>query len=381
MDFRLNEEQQLLRDSVQRFVRDGYDFDRRNTIVASDAGTSRDTWARFADMGWLALPFADYDGGLDGGGIETMVLMEAFGGALVVEPYLASVLLGGRTVALAGSDAQKDALLAPMIAGEHLLALAVHERAGRYDPTWVDTRAARAGGRWRLDGTKALVLHGDVADVIIVAARTAGAPGDADGLTLFAVPVGTSGITRQPVHTIDGMRACELALDHVEVDDAAVLGEQGGALAVIERVHDEAVAAVCAEAVGAMDALLALTADYLRQRRQFGQPLAAFQVLQHRVADMSMALEKARSLAIMAALHVAHDEPAERARAVSAAKVQAGRAGRFVGQHAVQLHGGIGISDELAAAHYFKRLTAIEYQLGSTDWHLRRFGALQAARA
>ncbi len=379
MDFSLTEEQRLLQESVQRFVQDSYSFEQRRAIMAQPDGFSRDTWAQFAEMGWLALPFDEADGGLGGGPVDTLVMLEALGEGLVVEPLMATVLLAGRALACGGDDAQKAEWLTPLLEGRLLAALAAHERRGRHAPGWVETRAARVGEHWRLDGEKSAVLHGDCADLVLVSARTAGSPEEPKGISLFAVPADSDGLSRQRWQTIDGLSACELTLAAVKLPPEALVGEQDAGLGLIEAVLDEAAAAQCAEAVGAMVALTRITADYLRQRKQFGQPLAAFQVLQHRLADMFMDTERSRSLAVMAALQARAGDVVTRQRAVSAAKVQAGRSGRFVGQQAVQLHGGIGISDELSVGHYFKRLTALDARLGSADWHLARFAAQPAS--
>lgn len=376
MDFSLTEEQRLLQESVQRFVQDSYSFEQRRAIMANHPeGFSREVWSQFAEMGWLALPFDEADGGLGGGPVDMLVMLEALGEGLVVEPLVATVLLAGRALAQAGDDTQKAEWLAALMEGRLLAALAVYERRGRHAPDWVETRAARIGDSWRLDGAKSAVLHGACADLLLVSARTAGSPEEPKGISLFAIPADTPGVARTPWQTIDGLQACELTLEAVKLPAEALVGEQDDGLWQVEAVLDEAAAALCAEAVGAMSALTRITADYLRQRKQFGQPLAAFQVLQHRMADMSMETERARSLAILAALHARSEDTATRERAVSAAKFQAGRSGRFVGQQAVQLHGGIGISDELSVGHYFKRLTALDARLGSADWHLTRFAA------
>ena len=372
MDFDLTEEQSLLRDSVTRLLADAYDFDARKAITASPEGRSPAVWAQFAEMGLLGLPFAEDDGGFGGGPVETMIVMEAFGEALVVEPYLATVVLGGGFLRAAGSAAQKEALIPDIVAGERLLAFAQTERQARYDLCDIATTARRSGEGWVLDGAKGVVLHGDSADTLVVSARTAGAQRDSGGLGLFLVPADAPGVERRGYPTQDGMRAAEISLAGVRVGPDTVLGDPEGGLAVIARVIDEAMAALCAEAVGAMAQCQALTLDYIKTRQQFGTAIGQFQALQHRAADMFVALEQARSMAMFATM-MAHEPDADaRSRAVAAAKVQIGRSGRFVGQQAVQLHGGVGMTMEYRIGHYFKRLAMIDTLFGDADHHLAR---------
>ncbi|MFZ4532531.1 MAG: acyl-CoA dehydrogenase family protein [Alsobacter sp.] len=372
MDFDLTEEQSLLRDSVTRLLADAYDFDARKTITASPEGRSPAVWARFAEMGLLGLPFAEADGGFGGGPVETMIVMEAFGAALVVEPYLATVVLGGGFLRAAGSATQKEALIPGIVAGERLLAFAQTERQARYDLCDIATTARRSGDGWMLEGSKGVVQHGDSADMLVVSARTAGGQRDSDGIGLFLVPADAPGVERRGYPTQDGMRAAEITFSGVQVGPDAVLGDPEGGLAVIARVVDEAMAALCAEAVGAMAQSQALTLDYVKTRQQFGTAIGQFQALQHRAADMFVALEQARSMAMFATM-MAHEPDADaRSRAVAAAKVQTGRSGRFVGQQAVQLHGGVGMTMEYRIGHYFKRLAMIDTLFGDADHHLAR---------
>ena len=372
MDFDLTEEQSLLRDSVTRLLADAYDFDARKAITASPEGRSPAVWAQFAEMGLLGLPFAEDDGGFGGGPVETMIVMEAFGEALVVEPYLATVVLGGGFLRAAGSAAQKEVLIPGIVAGERLLAFAQTERQARYDLCDIATTARRSGDGWILDGAKGVVLHGDSADTLVVSARTAGGQRDSGGIGLFLVPADAPGVERRGYPTQDGMRAAEISFTGVRVGPDAVLGDPEGGLAVIARVVDEAMAALCAEAVGAMAQSQALTLDYIKTRQQFGTAIGQFQALQHRAADMFVALEQARSMAMFATM-MAHEPDADaRSRAVAAAKVQIGRSGRFVGQQAVQLHGGVGMTMEYRIGHYFKRLAMIDTLFGDADHHLAR---------
>lgn len=374
MDFTLSEEQQLLKDSVERFVREEYEFEKRRKLAKSDEGFSRDHWRKMAELGWLGAGLPEEFGGIGGGAVERMIVMEQIGRGLVLEPYFATVVLGAGLLLEAGSAEQKQALLPRLAAGELMLAFAHAERQARFDLEDVATKAEKSGAAWRLTGEKAVVLHAAAADKLIVSARTSGSRRDQDGISLFVVDKAAKGLSRRDYPTVDGLRASELALDGVEAE--AALGEIGKALPVIERVVDQAVAALCAEAVGAMQVLHDVTNEYLKTRVQFGRPIGQFQVLQHRMVDMFMEVEQSRSMMLLATLRLADEDARERARAASAAKVQIGRSGRFVGQQAVQLHGGMGMTDELNVGHYFKRLTMIDMSFGNVDWSLKRFAAL-----
>jgi pimeloyl-CoA dehydrogenase small subunit len=375
MDFSFTDEQKLLSDSVERFVKDEYDFDTRRAITRSEEGFRRDYWEKFAELGWLALPFAEEDGGLGGSPVDTMILMEAFGKGLVVEPYLQTVVLGGGFLRAAGTKAQKDAVLPGLVEGKTLLAFAYAEPTSRYNLADVSTKAVKDGAGYKITGHKAVVVHGPSADHFVVTARTSGGQRDEKGVTVFLVPAKAAGVSRRDYPTVDGLRASELSLENVSVGADAVIGEVDNGLPLVEHVVDEAIAAICAEAVGAMKTLHDTTLEYLKTRVQFGQPIGRFQVLQHRQVDMFMAYEQSKSMSYMANLKLG--EPANaRKKAISAAKVQIGKAGRFIGQQAVQLHGGMGMTDELSVGHYFKRLTMIDTQFGNVDHHLKRFGAL-----
>jgi pimeloyl-CoA dehydrogenase small subunit len=370
MDFEFSEEQRLLKDSVERLLADRYGFEQRKAYMKEPHGFGSAPWRQYAELGLLGLPFDEEHGGSGGGPVETMIVAEAFGRALALEPYLATVVLGGGLLRHAGSNAQRAEILPKVADGSLLLALAHTERQSRYDLADVGTTARRDGASHVLDGHKSVVLAGDAADKLIVSARVAGNRRDRDGLALFIVDAGAPGVTRRDYATVDGLRAADVTLANVKAAPEQLLGEAGAALPLIERVVDEAMAALAAEAVGAMAAMHELTVEYLRTRRQFGVPIGNFQVLQHRAVDMFVALEQARSMAMLASMMVAEPDARERRKAIAAAKVQIGRSGRIVGHGAVQLHGGIGMTMEYKVGHYFKRVTAIDTTFGDADHHL-----------
>ncbi|MEN3950712.1 acyl-CoA dehydrogenase family protein [Iodidimonas sp. SYSU 1G8] len=375
MDLSYSDEQIMLRDSAERFVEANSGAENLRKMRNSDEGFSRDNWKQMAELGWLALPFTEAQGGLDGTAVDTNVLMEAFGKGLVLEPFLTTVVMGGGALKAAGNDAQIEALVPQIIEGNLLLAVAYAEPQARFDLFDVATTARKDGSGWVIDGHKAVVLHGDSADKIIVSARTSGDRRDKDGISLFIIDRGAAGLERRAYPTVDGSRAAELIFNSVKVGADALLGAEGQGLAVLEKVSDDAITALCAEAVGAMKVLLDTTVEYTKTREQFGQPISKFQVLRHRMADMMMEYEQAKSMALVAALKVDSADPVERRKAVSGAKVQIGKSGRFVGQQAVQLHGGMGMTDELSVGHYFKRLTMIDILFGNVDHHLKQFSA------
>jgi len=383
MDFDLTDEQNLLKDSVSRWASDRYgSLERIEAARRKPLGFDEAAWTELAELGLLGLPFAEEDGGFGGGPVETMIAVEALGRHLAPEPYLASVVLGGTALRLAGSAAQKAALIPGLVEGRHRLAFAHGERQARYDRFDVATTARREGDGFVLDGAKCVVLNADAAHTLVVSARTAGGRRDADGISLFLVPADAPGLTVTAYPTQDGGRAADLTLAGVTLPSDALLGQADAGLPVIERVLDGGIAAVSAEAVGVMEALHTRTVDYLKTRKQFGTAIGGFQVLQHRAVDMFVALEQARSMALYATMMAAGDDAAERGPAVSAAKVQVNRSARSVGQEAVQLHGGIGMTLEYLGAHLFRRLTAIEVLFGDTPTHLRRVsdaGALPSA--
>jgi pimeloyl-CoA dehydrogenase small subunit len=382
MDFELTDEQRLLRESVERLMVDRYDFAARKRFAQEANGFSADMWRQYAELGLLGLPFAETDGGLGGGPVETMIVMEAFGRALALEPYLATIVLGGGFLRLGGGDSMRSALVPHIASGALKLAYAHAERQARYDLADVLTTARQDGAGFVLNGAKSLVLHGDAADKLVVSARVSGAQRDRDGLALFLIDAAADGVTRRGYPTVDGLRAAEVTLSSVRVAADAVIGEPGQAFPLIERVVDGAIAALAAEAVGAMAAMHELTVEYLKTRKQFGVPIGNFQVLQHRAADMLVALEEARSMAMLATMMAEELDATERRRAIAAAKVQIGRSGRIVGQGAIQLHGGIGMTMEAKVGHYFKRVTVIDTLFGDADHHLAalaRMGGLVAA--
>jgi alkylation response protein AidB-like acyl-CoA dehydrogenase len=381
MNFDFSEEQQLLQDSVGKFLERNYSFETRREIVASRVGYSPLAWEGMASLGLLGVPVPADHGGFGGGGVETMIVMEAMGRHLSVEPYLGTVVMAASCVATVGTQDQRDYLLPLVMDGTMRLACAFGEPGSRYDLAHVETTARQEGGFWIIDGAKSVVMHGAVADLLIVSARTSGATTDREGVSLFFVNPGEDGVNGREYPTYDGMRAAEITFDNVQVSADSLIGVADHGLAVVELTVDRAIAALCAEAVGIMTALNAATLDYLKTRQQFGVPIGRFQSLQHRMVDMLMHTEQARSMALLAAVKVDDPDPAERRRAVSAAKELIGRSGRFVAQQAIQLHGGMGMTDELAVGHYVKRLTAIDTQFGDADWHLDRFATAAATPA
>jgi pimeloyl-CoA dehydrogenase small subunit len=372
MDFDLTEEQRLLRDSVERLLADHYGFDKRRSYLAQPEGWSRGLWAQYAELGLLGLPFPEDCGGFGGGPIEVMLVMEAFGRVLALEPYLATVVLGGTAMRLAGGEGQKASMLPQIAEGALILAFAHGERQSRYDLTDVLTTAKPKGSGWVLDGAKSVVLHGDSAQRLILSARNSGERDDPDGITLFLVNAASNGVARRAYPMRDGTRAAEISLSGVEVGEEDVLGEVGAGFPVIERVVEAGIAATAAEAVGAMETMQAMTLEYLKTRQQFGRPIGDNQALQHRATEMLMELERGRSMAMLAAMMVEEPDPAERARNIAMAKVGVGQASKFVSQNAIQLHGGIGMTEEYAVGHYFRRCMVIEHTFGDTAHHLSR---------
>jgi pimeloyl-CoA dehydrogenase small subunit len=370
MDFGLSEEQRLLKDSVERLLADRYDFESRKRFMQSADGWSRELWKQYAELGLLGLPFEEKHGGFGGGPVEIMIVMEAFGRALALEPFVATVLLGGGLVRHAGSEAQRAAILPKVASGDLLLAFAHAERQSRYDLADLLTTAKRDGSGYVLDGAKSLVLFGDSANQLIVSVRLSGVRKDRDGIGLFLVDAETKGVSRRGYQTNDGQRAAEITLEGVKVGAEAVIGAAGKAFPVIERVVHEAVAALAAEAVGAMTAMHEMTVDYLRTRKQFGVPIGSFQVLQHKAVDMLVAIEQARSIMFFGTMMAAESDAGARRKAMSAVKAQIGRSGHIVGQVGTQLHGGIGMTMEYKGGHYFKRIAMIDTMFGDADHHL-----------
>lgn len=372
MDFDLTEDQRLLKDSVEKLLAADYDFDKRRAYSRERGNFSKAMWGKFAEMGLMGLPFSEDDGGFGAGAVEVMIVMQAFGKALVLEPYVPSVVLGGGALRHAGSTDQKAAYLPGLIGGETTMALATTERYSRYDLYDVETSARREGSGWVLSGVKYAVPNGAAADTLVVSARVAGAQRDKGGIGLFLVAGDAKGVARKGSPAQDMTGVGEIALDKVSLGAESVLGDPEGGLDTLDRLAADAIAAHAAEAVGLMDDLVASTVDYLKTRRQFGVAIGAFQALQHRASDMFVALEQARSMMLLAAMTETMDDAGERAAMASAAKAQIGRCGRFVGQQAIQLHGGIGMTMEYKAGHSFKRLAMIDTLFGDADHHVAR---------
>ena len=381
MDFSLAEEQRLLQDTVKRYLGREYTFEQRRKRLAANAGISRETWKQLAELGVLGIGIREDDGGMGGDAFDTMIVMEAMGRALVVEPYLSTVVLAAGLVSDAGNVGQRAEWLPAIAAGEKLLAFAHGELEARYTTSYVKTRAVRAGKGWKLDGAKAVVLNGDSADALIVSARTGANVSGREGISLFIVDPKSRGVSVRGYPTQDSGRAADVRLDGVEVGDDSRIGAEGQALAFIERSLDRANAALCAEAIGIIEALNEATLDYLKTRKQFGQPIGRFQALQHRMADMTIKAVEARSMAILAASAMSSADPDERARRVASAKAFVSQAGRFVGQQAIQLHGAIGMTDELVVSHWFKRLAMIDVTFGDAEHHLGRVSDMILAEA
>lgn len=372
MNFDLSEEQRLLKESLDGLLTDAYDFEQRKKYMKEKRGWSRAIWSRLADQGLLGLPFAEIDGGFGGGAVETLIVMEALGRVLVLEPYLPTVVIAGGFLRHGGSAAQKATHIPPIIDGRKTFAFAQLESTSRYELNHVSTSARKKGRGWIIDGEKFVVINGESADALIVTARTKGPPRDRSGIGVFLVPANAEGIFTKAYPTQDGLRAADITFTGVEIDSEAAIGDSDDALPLIERVVDDARAALCAEAVGLMDEALKITVGYMKTRKQFDVPIGSFQSLQHRAADMLVALEQARSMSIFATMALGFDNAAKRANSVAAAKVQIGRSGKFIGQQSIQLHGAIGMTMEAKIGHYFKRLTMIENTFGNADYHLRR---------
>ena len=375
MDFDLTDDQKLLTDSVSKLLADRYTFEARKGFQKQPEGWSADMWNQFAEMGLLGLPFDEAYGGFGGGAVDVMLVMEQFGKALVLEPYLATVVLAGTALRLAGSEAQKSAILPEIVGGALKMAFAHGEQSARYDLSDVQSTARRSGDGWVLEGAKSVVLHGGSADKLVVSARTAGERNDRDGITLFLVDGDAKGVGRRSYQLRDGTRAAEVTLSAVQVGADAVLGGVGDAYPVISRVVEAGISALAAEVVGGMDKMLDVTLEYLRTRQQFGKAIGENQVLQHKAADMLMSLEQGRSMSMLAAMMVDEPDAAERERNIAMAKVGVGQAGKFVSQNAVQLHGGIGMTEEYVIGHYFRRAMMFDHSFGDTADYLGKLAA------
>jgi alkylation response protein AidB-like acyl-CoA dehydrogenase len=377
MDIRYSEEQGMLRDSVHKFIEQDYSFEARRNIIDGPEGGRPDNWSLFADLGWLTIPFSEEDGGYGGSATDIAIIMEEFGKGLVVEPWLTSMVLAGFLIGKLGSEEQKAALIEPLMSGELKVALAYNEPQARYSLADVSALAHRARDGYIVNGHKSVVLHGDTAERLIVVARTAGEQREQYGISFLLIDPDQMGVRRRAYTTVDGHRAAELFFDNVTVAADGLLGPENEAYPHLSQAVDRATIAVCAEAVGAMDTALWKTVDYTQQRKQFGVPIATYQALRHRMAEMYIECEQARSIVLMANLAMDAD-PEKSASAVSAAKVRVGKAAKRVGEEAVQIHGGIGVADESDIGHYLKRLTTIQYLFGSTEFHRQRYVELSS---
>ena len=373
MDFSFNEEQTLLRNTIQSFIQDNYDFDKRTEIVKSEEGMKIENWKLFSDLGLLGLPFSEDDGGLGFGPVELMIVAEEFGKGLVVEPYIQTIVTCGGFLKRA-SEKQRHEYIPKIISGEDIWAFAYAEPQGRYNLNDLTTKASKEGDNYILNGYKCVVSAAPWSKKLIVSARTSGDQRDEEGISLFILDKNSSGISLRDYPTVDGSRASEIILEDVKVSSENIIGEEGKASKLIEQVVDESIAAVCAEAIGAMGVLNEATVEYCKTRKQFGQPIGKFQVLQHRMVDMFMEYEQSVSMTYMVNLKL-HEEYSERRKAASGAKVQICKAAKFIGQSAIQLHGGMGMTDELNVGHYFKRLSMIESLFGNIDHHLKKYAS------
>ena len=375
MDFSLSEEQQLLKDSITQFVDKDYLFDVRQKNIKSELGYSSDFWKTFADLGWLGMPFSEADGGYDGGPIDLMVIMESLGRGLVVEPYIPNVVLAGGLISRLGNEEQKTNFLPKIISGEIQMSLAFAEPQSRFNLSDVITTAKKDGENYILDGYKAVVMNGPSSDTLIVVARTSGTQLEEKGLSLFLVDPSAKGVSLRNYSNVDGSKASEVTLEGVEVSTSSLLGDEGNIYSVLEEVIDLATLAISAEAVGIMEKMNEITLEYTKTREQFGETLSSFQALQHRMVDTFMAYEQTKSLLLMCAAKLT-DKADDATKAVSALKYQVGIAAKQVGEESVQLHGGMGVTDETNIGHFFKRLTTIRAIFGNTDYHLKRYSAL-----
>ncbi len=379
MDFDFTEDQRQLEDTLRRFVQRDYGFEQRRKLAASEQGWSREAWQQLAELGALAINVPEAHGGMGFGPVETLLAMKVFGPALLLEPFVPCAVIATTVLADSGDEAAQADLLPKLAAGETIAVLAHFEPASRHDSGLVATRAVRSGDGFVLDGHKAVVVHAGAADELLVSARTSGGAQDAGGVSLFRVSPTTPGVVLRPYPLIDGSRGAEVFLRSAYVPATARVGTEGAALPAIERALDAGLAALLAESVGVQQALVDATVEYLKTRQQFGQPIGRFQALQHRAADMVLHLEQSRSMSYLAALRCRLEDGNARRAALSAAKVVINQGGRFIGQQSVQLHGGMGMTDELQVSHWFKRLVALEATFGDTDTHLQRFAALRRA--
>ena len=375
MDFTFNEEQSLIQDQVDQFIQKEYDWETRQSLSNSDLGFGQENWQKFADLGWLGISVSEESGGFGGSAIESMLIMEAFGKGLVVEPFLETMIMSGGIIDGHGSVEQKSVLLEPAIAGDMQLALAYAEPQSRFNLSDVVTEAKAEGENFILNGYKSVVMNGPSANKIIISARTSGSQLDENGITLFVIDSEASGLNKTNYKTVDGRRASDLTIENVSVSQDDIVGELDLGYKILDSAIDKAILAISAEAVGAMEVLYKATVEYTKTREQFGTAIGKFQVLQHRMVDMFMEYEQCKSLLYMATMK--HEEGAvDSKKAISGLKYQVGKAGKFIGQQAVQLHGGMGVTDELNVGHYFKRLTTVGTIFGNTDYHLKKYTSL-----
>ena len=375
MNFELSEEQKMIQQSVERFVQENYDLTNRVKISSEDPGYSQEYWTAMAELGWLGLAFSEEEGGFGGNQIDTLVLMEQFGKGLVLEPFLANIVLGGGAIKRGGSPAIKESVLPNLIEGNLQVTLAYAEEQSRFDIEDVATAAREDGSNFIINGKKSMVLNAESADKIVVVTRTSGSQVDEDGISLFLVDATSKGIERENFPTVDGLRASEITFTDVEVPSDNLIGEKDKGFSILQAVVNDAILALSAEAVGAMEVLYKDTVEYTQQREQFDHPLSDFQVLQHRMVDMFMEYEQCKSLLLRATMETVQD-PILAQRTVHALKHLIGKSGIFVGESAVQLHGGMGVTEELRIGHFFKRLLVIDSQFGNSDFHLDKFTSL-----
>ena len=375
MDFSFSNEQNLIQRQVEQFIQRDYDWEKRQSLVSSEVGFSEENWKTFAELGWLGISLSEESGGFGGNAIETMIVMEEFGKGLVVEPFLETIVLGATLVDLAGTSEQKKEILLPVISGDLQLALAFTEPQSRFNLFDITSEAKALGKNFILNGFKSVVMNGPAANKFIVTTRTSGNQRDSKGVTLFIVDSDSQGLTLRNYKTVDGRRASELTLEQVKVPTNSMLGSIGNQSNSLEEAVDVATLALCAEAVGIMEVLYKSTVEYAKTREQFGQPIGKFQVLQHRMVDMFMEYEQSKSLLYMSTMKHA-EKSADAKKSISGLKYKIGKAGKFIGQQAIQIHGGMGVTDELNIGHFFKRLTTIGIIFGNSDFHLKRYSKL-----
>ncbi|HIC26689.1 MAG TPA: pimeloyl-CoA dehydrogenase small subunit [Gammaproteobacteria bacterium] len=375
MDFSFNEEQTLIQRQVAQFIQRDYEWEKRQALAKSELGFSSENWKIFADLGWLGISLSEESGGFGGSALETMIIMEEFGKGLVVEPFLETIVLCAGLIDSCGNKDQKSEILKKVISGEMHLALGFVEPQSRFNLADVTTEAKKKGDGFVLNGFKSVVMNGPSANNIIISARISGKQSEEEGISLFVVDPKLEGVSLRNYPTVDGRRASEITLENVDVTSSCLLAEEGKGFKELEKAIDSATLAICAEAIGAMEVLYKTTVEYTKIRKQFGQAIGKFQVLQHRMVDMFMEYEQSKSLLYMATIKQA-EKAEDSKKAISGLKYQVGKAAKFIGQQAVQLHGGMGVTDELNVGHFFKRLTTIITIFGNTDYHLKRYSQL-----